>query len=151
MKGTNLILIAVLLGALFWPQLRARLPLVNPAPAPTPVAPIDVPSANDQEAVKPVITALAGDAELKAKFGTYFTMLARAIAVSPEHFRTVGDLKDHQHVAGALYVKEIPGGAKGFGEAVAAAYGTMLGDENQAIDQASATRAAHALAWACAQ
>lgn len=152
MKTDDLALVAVVVAALFWPQLKGLLPGgVVPGPGPAPSGPVFVPNEKERNAVQGVISTLGGDRVLKEKFAVYFDMLGRAIDVAPEHFRTVGDMNNHQYTAGALYAKEIPGGAKGFGEAVAAAYHEMLGDDNKSITQNEALMAAQSLEWACNQ
>lgn len=149
MKSNELFAIVAAAALIFWPQIKGYIPGgVQPGPAPAPVA---VPDATAQAAVAPVSAVLKGNADAKAKFGAYFTMLAKAIQVAPDHFKTVGDLQAHQQLAGSLYMQQVPGGVSGLGEAVAASYKTLLGDDNKALPQADALRAVNALAWACNQ
>ena len=148
MRQNELLAIVAAIGLLFGEQIVAA---VKGGVAPAPVTPVAVPDAQAQAAVAPVTAALAGKPEAKAKFAAYFTTLAKAIQLAPEHFATVGDLQEHQQLAGALYVQQIPGGVPGLGEAVAAAYKSLLGDDNKALSPAEAARAANALAWACSQ
>lgn len=149
MKGANLAAIALLAAALFWPQLKAHLPLERVWPRPTPAVPaVPAPDAEALKAVANVQGALKEN-PLRGKFAAYFRTFATVIEQHPDDFRTVGQLIAQHRVASSAFIKLEPGGVAQLNVHVDAAIKAMLGDEDKSIDQAAALRAVRALAWAC--
>jgi hypothetical protein len=146
----NYVAIAVIAAGLFWPQIKERLP-DNIFPPAGPSAPsVATPDATAQAAVAPVAAALNGRPE-RAKFAGYFIEFGELIQKRPGDFKTVGDVIRQHEVASDVFADLNPGGATGLAAAVEQSMKVLLGDDDKAIDTASAVRAMNALAWACSQ
>lgn len=156
MKGNDLVAIIIAAAALFWPQISAKLPLPKTLwPTPTPAVVVATPSAADQQAVAPVVAAIAGSAH-RAKHAEYWRDMATLIELHPEDFASPGALIAQHQLASKCLMDLAPGGAPGLAEAFDAAIKKLFGDdgtgiEDKAVDKAEALRVVRALEWSCSQ
>lgn len=147
MKASDLVAIAVIAAGLFWPQLKEKLPFPVPGPAPAPSPNVVVPDAAAQAAVAPVQTLLKGHPS-RAVFAAYFAEFGDLIQKRPADFKTVGDLVKQHEIASDLFFDLDPNLVPGLSGAVETSLKALLGEEDKAVDQASALRATRALQWA---
>lgn len=151
MNARKLLAVALIGGALFWPQLKAKLPELKlpwqPAPSPSVVV---APSAEDQKAVEGVVAVARQSANAK-KFAEYWADMAKLVELKPGVFPTTGAFQTFHKSSSALFIDIEPGEAAGMAEATEAVIFAMLGAENAKLDDAKAKRCFLALSWACRQ
>lgn len=154
MKLDELLAIAVVAGALFWPQLREHLPLPGSGPAPQPGPAVVVPNPADQGIVDPVKQAVSASPQ-RAKFANYFAVWSKVIEQNPERFSTVSAMNAHNATAAKVFIDAEPGGGNDtLGPAIVVAIHRLLGGDasgvqDRTITKDEALRVTRALEWAC--
>lgn len=147
MKFDELLAIAVVAGALFWPQIRERLP-VNPQP---PVGPaVVVPDADAQRIVAPVVAAAKGNPNA-LRYAAYWSDMADLVRLKPNAFKTTADFKKLHGDATTLFIDLEGGQAGGMKASTEAAIFEFFGNDQAQLNAATATRCFNALSWACSQ
>lgn len=148
MSGNNLIAIGVILLGAFWPNVKDKLPWPVPGTAPQPGPVVAPPDVAAQQAVAQVQTLLK-TASNRAEWAAYFADFADVIQKRPAEFKTVGDvIKQHELANDLLFDMDPVVPVAGLSVAMDGAIKALLGDDDKAVDQASALRAVRALQWA---
>jgi len=150
MKTDELIAIAVVVGALFWPQWKDKLPNIIPGPAPVVVPSVPTPSAEDQATVAPV-AAVAKTNPASQRYAAYWADMAQLVKLRPGVFQTTGKFRDFHKESSKLFFDLEAGATTGLGPPTDAAILAMLGTDDTKLDDAKAIRCFNALQWACSQ
>lgn len=150
MKTDELIAIAVIVGALFWPQWKDKLPNIIPGPVPVVVPSVPTPDAEAQSIVADVVAVAKSHPDAK-RYAAYWADMAQLVKLKPGVFPTTGKFRNDHKVSSALFFDLEAGATTGLGPPTDAAILALLGTDDTKLDDAKAIRCFNALQWACSQ
>lgn len=152
MKSDELIALAVVIGALTFPQWKDKIPGgILPGPTvPVNVPSVPTPDAEAQKAVEAVVAA-AKASPASQRYAAYWADMAQLVKLKPGVFPTTGKFRDFHKESSKLFFDLEAGATTGLGPPTDAAIMSMLGADDTKLDDAKAVRCFNALQWASSQ
>lgn len=151
MKSNELIAIIVVVGALFYPQWKDKIPGgILPGPAPVNVPSVPTPDADAQKAVAEV-AAIAKSHPNAIRYAEYWADMAQLVKLKPGVFSTTGKFRDFHKQSSVLFTDIDAGAPTGIAKPTDAAIMALLGADDTKLDDAKAVRCFNALQWASSQ